>query len=79
MTTNPDDADVYEVAMAICADIKRQFDGHPIPGFPPQIDSWTATGGVLECEQLAKAAIAAYEKRRAEPRRKSPKHIDDHV
>lgn len=50
---------VERVARAIANDIKRQFNGHPIPGVPPQIDSWTATGGTLECEEIAQAAIAA--------------------
>lgn len=46
-------------AEAACQDIKRQFGGHPIPGVPPQVDSWTATGGVLECSELAKAVLEA--------------------
>jgi hypothetical protein len=47
---------VRRVASAIIASIKAQMDGHPIPGdIAP--DSWTATGGVIDGETLARAAI----------------------
>jgi hypothetical protein len=49
---------VTRVASAIVASIKVQLDGHPIPGDAAP-DSWTATGGTVDGETLAKAAIEA--------------------
>jgi hypothetical protein len=49
---------VERVASAIVASIKAQMDGHPIPGDVAP-DSWTATGGVIDGETLARAAIEA--------------------
>lgn len=46
------------MAEVIAADIKRQFNGHPIPGIPESVNSWTATGGAIECEQIAAAILA---------------------
>lgn len=48
---------VEEVATAIIESFKAQLDGHPIPGVPPAINSWTATGGTIEGNLLAEAAI----------------------
>jgi hypothetical protein len=50
---------IEKVATAIVASIKAQMDGHPIPGVPPSVDSWTATGGVIDGNLLARAAIEA--------------------
>lgn len=53
------DRQTKAVAEAINQDIKRQFDGHPIPGVPDDPTSWAATGGVLNLTEVAQAAIAA--------------------
>lgn len=48
-----------KAAKAIQLEIKRQFNGHPIPGIPEPIDSWTAIGGELDCTELARVALQA--------------------
>lgn len=49
---------VERVALAIKAEIGRAFDAQPLPG-PVGADDWSATGGVLNLEDVARAAIAA--------------------
>ncbi len=50
--------DVERVALAIKADMAQQFNAQPLPG-PSDPTDWTATGGELDLEQVARAAIAA--------------------
>lgn len=68
MTTNPDDVNILDALEFYANDANYDHEGG-------------ICDSSLERDRgrQAKAAIAAYEKRRAEPRRKSPKHIDDHV
>ena len=49
---------VERVAEAIRESIKAQMDGHPIPGDVAP-DSWTASGGTVDCVLIARAAIEA--------------------
>jgi len=50
---------VEKVATAIKAEIGRQFDAQPLPGPPDNSDDWSATGGVMDLELIARAAIEA--------------------
>ncbi len=50
---------IEEVARALKANIGRQFDASPLPGPPDGSGDWTAEGGIIDCEELAAAAISA--------------------
>jgi hypothetical protein len=55
----PTSPDGYEhAALAVQRDLGRQWRGHPIPG-NAAVDSWTATGGTIHCNELVGAAYAA--------------------
>lgn len=58
MTT---DSMVEKMARAMAEDMQRQLDAKPIPGDPPG-HSWTASGGVIDMVQVARAGMLAMRK-----------------
>jgi len=48
-----------QIALAINQEIKRQWNATPAPGVEFDPNSWTAEGGTIDLEQLAKAAVRA--------------------
>lgn len=45
------------MALAINAELKRQWEAQPAPGREFDPNSWTSTGGVIDLRKLAKAAL----------------------
>ena len=50
---------IERVALALKAKIGEAFDATPIPGSPAEWGDWSATGGMLNLEDVARAAIEA--------------------
>lgn len=50
---------IERVALALKAKIGEAFNAKPIPHSPPEWGAWSATGGSLNLEELARAAIEA--------------------
>ena len=63
--TDHDQQLVERVALALNANLKKQWDGQPF-GIKDDLTSWTATAGMLNLTEMARAAIAECEKNRAE-------------
>jgi hypothetical protein len=49
---------IQEVALALKANLAKQFDAKPLLG-DASSDNWHATGGVIDLEEMARAAIGA--------------------
>jgi hypothetical protein len=50
---------VERVARVLKRKIGEAFAAKPLPGSNPEWGDWSATGGVLDLEELARAVIAA--------------------
>lgn len=62
-TRKPVSVSLENCAKAATTELKRQMNGHPIPGVPESVDSWTARGDV-QCSDfklIAKAVLDAAE------------------
>lgn len=51
--------DIERVALALNAELKRQWNGTPAPGREWDPTSWTSSGGTIDLEAMARVAIAA--------------------